>query len=280
MKVLILVSSLLLVSVLVSGQAANDAKTINPANCGTKSVAKEDNDNVDPFKIVGGTASANGAWPWQVAMYYNNGFTCGGSVLNSEWIITAAHCIYGRNYATFFSFDIGVTDRSKPNVDSVLKRKVSKIVLHPQYNDRTSTNDIALMKLASPLTYSQNVVAACIPSTPATPGATVYVTGWGTTSAGGAVQTQLREVTQTLGSDAKCVAEWRFTAASQICAGLVNGGKDTCQGDSGGPLVAQRNGKWQLEGLTSYGYQKCGDGGVYTRVSFYDSWIRQIVANN
>ena len=79
-------------------------------------------------------------------MKYNNGFTCGGSVLNSQWIITAAHCVYGRTTPTFYSFDIGLHDRSLPESWAVT-RKVTKVIMHPSYTPTYWRNDIALMKL-------------------------------------------------------------------------------------------------------------------------------------
>ncbi len=59
---------------------------------------------------------------------------------------SAAHCVFGRANPAFYSFDIGVHDRLAPE-SWYLTRKVSRIIIHPSYNDRTVANDIALMKL-------------------------------------------------------------------------------------------------------------------------------------
>ncbi|RNA21372.1 Serine ase stubble [Brachionus plicatilis] len=64
-----------------------------------------------------------------------------------------------------------------------------------------------------------------------------------------------------------------------ICAGEDGQGKDTCQGDSGGPLVVKSQDRWQLAGLTSWGYG-CGDDGVYTRTSHYYDWIKEVIRSN
>lgn len=68
----------------VYGQAANDAKNINPTACGKR--LSEGN------RIVGGVKSDKGDWGWQIGLYYRGGFICGGSLINSQWIVTAAHC--------------------------------------------------------------------------------------------------------------------------------------------------------------------------------------------
>ena len=122
-------------------QNAGDTTSINPANCGQRPITAQ-----DPFKVVGGVQAVKGDWGWQVAMKYNNGFTCGGSVLNSQWIITAAHCVYGRTNPIYYSFDIGIHDRSVPESWAVT-RKVTKVIMHPSYSPTYWRNDIALMKL-------------------------------------------------------------------------------------------------------------------------------------
>jgi len=83
MKVIIFLA-VLVASAYVNAQSAGDITSINAPNCGTRPIAGSN----DPFKVVGGTQAIAGDWGWQVAMKYNNGFTCGGSVLNSQWIIT------------------------------------------------------------------------------------------------------------------------------------------------------------------------------------------------
>ena len=83
----------------------------------------------DPAKIVGGVESKKGDWGWQVDINYNGGFTCGGSLINSEWIVTAAHCVFTRTTPSLYSVDIGLHDRLAPEVVAV-NRRVSTIVIH------------------------------------------------------------------------------------------------------------------------------------------------------
>ena len=259
-------------------QGVGDATNINPSNCGSRPVYLAYD---DPTKIVGGTTARIGDWGWQVAMNYNGGFTCGGSVLNSQWIVTAAHCVYGRTTASLYSFDIGIHDRLAPEAWAV-NRKVSKIIIHPSYTQTNSRNDIALMKLSAPITYSNYIIPVCIPTESASmAGKTAIATGWGTTRSGGTVSRYLLQVSLPWLTDARCAQKYPTVDVSNaICAGETGGNKDTCQGDSGGPLVVQNpDGKWYLGGITSWGYG-CGDGGVYTRTSLYNPWIKLMVAAN
>jgi enterokinase len=267
--------------VLIAGvfaQGPGDVTNINPTNCGQRPITAK-----DPFKVVGGTQAVKGDWGWQVAMKYNNGFTCGGSVLNSQWIITAAHCVYGRTNPVYYSFDVGIHDRSVPESWAVT-RKVTKVIMHPSYSPTYWRNDIALMKLDTPITYSNYIVPACIPSSSASfPGKQSIATGWGTTSSGGSVSRYLMQVQMPFLTDARCKQKYaQADIATMVCAGETGQNKDTCQGDSGGPLVVQDSldsSVWMLTGLTSWGYG-CGDGGVYTRVSTYFQWIQDIIKAN
>ena len=105
-------------------------------------------------------------------------------------------------------------------------------------------------------------------------GETSYASGWGTLFAGGSVPNELYAVEMPIVSkeNSAYASVSTYNNDLMIIAGKPGEGKDTCQGDSGGPLVAKKNDK--LIGLTSWGYG-CGNGGVYTRVSKYNDWIKQ-----
>lgn len=104
--------------------------------------------NTDPIRqIVGGNRANPKDWGWQVVMYINDKtFICGGSILNSLWIITAAHCLDDNLGPEKYSFDIGLHDIE--DIEPwVVSRFARKIIVHPDYNIETVDNDIALMKL-------------------------------------------------------------------------------------------------------------------------------------
>merc|ERR1719223_1746368 len=209
-------------------------------------------------KIVGGSIARSGDWGWQVAFKIFGSLACGGSIININWIVTAAHCIVYGNTASYYSVELGINNRDAPDTWS-LSRKIKKVIVHESYSDTQLINDIALVKMEYSVqfdTSNYKITPVCIPD-----GSEDYanrdgwVTGYGTLYSGGSVSKRLR----------------------QVCAGVSGLGRDTCQGDSGGPLVvkSRTDGRWHLVGLTSYGPNPCGEGGVYTRLSGFQNWIVQ-----
>ena len=127
----------------VHGQSSGDTTSINPSNCGRRPLVPS---SQDPLKIVGGTEAIKGDYGWQSSLMYLSGFSCGGSLINSQWIVTAAHCVHSQPNPTYWSFQIGHHDRYFPESWS-FARKVSKVIIHPGYSETWWRNDIALLKL-------------------------------------------------------------------------------------------------------------------------------------
>ena len=223
-------------------------------------------------RIVGGQA-ATAPIPWQVSLRQcNQGFchSCGGTVLDAKTILTAAHC-----KVTVGSWFImaGETNRNKgTNI------KVSKVI-NGAWVEMTNDNDIAILKLETPLTLGGNIQAACLPSAtfnPAT-GATCHVSGWGTMKFGASsLPEMLQWVSVPVYDQAKCKTAYSDLTANMICAGFEKGGKDSCQGDSGGPMVCMENNKPVITGVVSFGdgCAKAKYPGVYARVTKYLTWIK------
>ncbi len=103
-------------------------------------------------KIVGGSIAKVGDWGWQVAFNIFGSLSCGGSLINENWVVTAAHCIVYGPTASYYDVAIGVNNRNKPDTWSIT-RKASKIIVHEKYSDRTLFNDIALLKMSVSNSY-------------------------------------------------------------------------------------------------------------------------------
>ncbi|CAF1477615.1 unnamed protein product, partial [Rotaria magnacalcarata] len=200
----------------------------------------------------------------------------------SSWILTAAHCVSGVS-ASQVTIYAGSNTRF-----SGQSRVATSITVHPSYVSSTKVNDIALIQLGTPLTMSSSSVSAiCIPAVSSTtltagewPSSGLYVVavGWGTLQEGGSSSATLQQVTvQTVDYQASTCSPLLYNRQLQFCAGVSGGGKDTCQGDSGGPLMMfTTSNQWVLVGLTSYGIgcARAAYPGVYTRVAYYQDWIR------
>ncbi|CAF1226006.1 unnamed protein product [Adineta steineri] len=240
-------------------------------------------------RIVGGETAETNNWGWAVSISIGTATgtaLCGGSILSSTWIVTAAHCMSGVA-ASKVTIYAGSSARFAGQ-----SRVASTITVHPSYNSGTKANDIALIQLGTPLTMSTAVKPVCIPSVSSAtlaagewPPANLYVVavGWGTLTEGGSLPLYLQQVTlQTIAYTASTCSNVLNDPQKQLCAGVPGGGKDTCQGDSGGPLTMfTTSNQWELVGLTSYGYG-CAEAqamGVYTRVAYYQSWINQTTSN-
>ncbi|XP_047383808.1 chymotrypsin-like elastase family member 2A [Sciurus carolinensis] len=237
-------------------------------------------------RVVGGEEATPNSWPWQVSLQYSSSgqwrHTCGGSLVANNWVLTAAHCISSsRTYRVL----LGRHSLSTEEPGS-LAVKVSKAVIHEDWNSNklSNGNDIALLKLASSVSLTDQIQLACLP-----PAGTIlannypcYVTGWGRLQTNGALPDVLQQGLLRVVDYATCSSSswWGSSVkTNMVCAG-GDGVISSCNGDSGGPLNCQAaDGRWQVHGVVSFGsslgcnyYRKPS---VFTRVSNYIDWIQK-----
>ncbi|XP_076019527.1 chymotrypsin-like elastase family member 2A [Genypterus blacodes] len=240
-------------------------------------------------RVVGGEDVKPNSWPWQISLQYNREgewrHTCGGTLISQEWVLTAAHCISsGRQYRVALG-----KHNLKETEEGAVFMNTATIVVHEKWNPFFIRNDIALIKLETPVTFSEAVMAACLPAAGvALPhNEPCYVTGWGRIYTGGPIADILQQALLPVVDHATCSKpDWwgSQVTTNMVCAGgdgVVSG----CNGDSGGPLNCQSaDGAWEVHGVVSFGSGlSCNfpkKPTVFTGVSAYRDWIdANMVAN-
>lgn len=231
-------------------------------------------------RIVGGAIVTPHTHPYQAGLLITFGGgtgLCGGSVISTRTVLTAAHCPIGSSSTqvitgahTLTALEANQQRRTVPS---------SGYRLHAQYNPSNLNNDIAILILPSVLSFNQFVTAiALAPTTAGTfAGETATVSGWGRISDGSsATSAQLRSVAQPVITNAVCAATFGgIIIPSTICISTA-GGRGTCNGDSGGPLTVPSGGARLQIGVVSFGAAAGCERGFpagFARVSSFRTWI-------
>ncbi|XP_061432780.1 enteropeptidase isoform X1 [Lethenteron reissneri] len=233
-------------------------------------------------RIVGGGDAEAGAWPWAAALYHQERFLCGAALLSARWLVTAAHCVIGKDWDPgTWTVYLGVRDRLQAASPPVVRASIAEIHIHSGYNQATKRHDVAVLRLSEPIAFTGHVQPVCLtePAWEFPAGSRCWVVGWGSTFEGGSPAAVLQEAAVPLLSNEHCrpLLQDRYNiSADMVCAGYEEeGGVDHCHGDSGGPLSCERDGRWFLEGVVSFGVG-CGNPrrpGVYARISTHAAWL-------
>ena len=254
-------------------------------------------------QIIGGTEADPGEYPWQVALVDGSstnlylGQFCGGSLIDPEWVLTAAHCITESNGSvslpSYVDIVAGIWNLESPD-PGYQRRNVTQIIRHPSYNANTFDSDVALLKLETPVTIggSGSTKTAVIPLVPSSigslAGSYTWISGWGYTESS-VYPTQLREVQLPIMPASTCnnYRHWGGQiTGNMLCAGYDPGGaQSACYGDSGGPAVVWNSstGQWNLAGVVSFGPLGCAvpyAPSVFARVSQFGSWVNNYIIDS
>ncbi|WP_328878678.1 S1 family serine peptidase [Streptomyces sp. NBC_00299] len=231
--------------------------------------------------VVGGFPVDVSDSPWTVALSSRDRFGgtragqfCVGVAVGRTTVLTAAHCLSEEvmgappRQVRDFTVITGRTDLMSGRGQEI---RVRDSWVNPAYDDVSNAGDFAVLSLAQPLPASSVIRMARVGDPAYVPGTPALVYGWGDVTGAGDYPRSLRAARVHVLPDTLCKQAYpgggdgRYQAASMVCAGEREGGRDACQGDSGGPLVAQG----KLIGLVSWGTGcgRAGSPGVYTRVS-------------
>ncbi|XP_026735122.1 trypsin-like [Trichoplusia ni] len=263
--------------------------------CGTRSV---DFNPRRMGKIVGGTETPYGAFPWQVEIQMLDvdkltfEHHCGGAVIAERLVLSAAHC-FDKQPLQLDHIRLVVGEHRLKFQDKHEHRFLAeKVIRHPDFRKNgPHSNDIAIILVSrsgNGVQFNSHVRPICLPEDGVPPGKWCAVSGWGFQAENTenfapvlrAAQVPVMDLTtcrksHVLGGRQQAILD------SMICAGVLSGGVDACRGDSGGPLACRGGARWALHGLVSWGAgcARRARPGVYTRVAYYTRWVTDTAAS-
>lgn len=246
-------------------------------------------------RISGGDRTKYGEYPWTIALLVRRAaekyqYSASGSLIHPSLVMAAAHNVAGRPLSELIArggeWDIKSSIETYPHED----RQVIRMIIHPQFDNRTLANDIALLLLDRPFAMGKNLNTICLPPANVFTAAGIrcVATGWGRNKLGqgGRHQNVMRRVELPIVSHWDCQRQLRSTRLGKhyrlqrgfLCAGGELG-SDTCRGDGGAPLIcrvpsATANARFYQAGIVAGGVG-CGQRipGVYVNVAWYSNWI-------
>ncbi|XP_053667565.1 polyserase-2-like [Anopheles marshallii] len=245
--------------------------------------------------IVNGTEAKDGYWPWHVAIFHNKGlsfdYACGGTILDQNTVLTAAHCVMTSNGLIARRRLVVQVGRHRISLASkrVQEHEAFELIVHPEYNVNRIQHDIALIMLATDITYTDYIQPICLWNRG--DDLNLIVGSWGTVIGFGRDETDetsdtLREASIPVVNHITCIESNRETFAFQLtsnmfCAGNRDG-VSACNGDSGGGLFFNYNDVWFVRGVVSFTKPRqntlfCDtkEYTAFTDVAKYLSWIGQ-----
>lgn len=227
-------------------------------------------------RIVAGHEAPKFAYPWLVNLQLFTWQVCGGTLINSNTVLTAAHCMIGEKEDwTVYAHRHNLTDTTEN--ENGKEYKVLDRFMHPKYIDSPTGYDISVWKIDAPLAGNYTQIEFDTEGLDLKVNTLLKVAGWGTIAKKGAVSPILLETKLPVFDFQKCKDIYKQLDQSEFCAGYIDGSTDTCQGDSGGPIFTTKDKVPKLVGIISRGEgcAKVGYPGVYTSLQKVRDFVDQ-----
>ncbi|XP_068612363.1 coagulation factor VIIi [Brachionichthys hirsutus] len=248
----------------------------------------------DQTRLVGASHCPKGECPWQVLVQLHGQSHCGGVLIDPDWVVTAAHCVSGKQAAELTV----VAGEHNLDVEEGTEQRmpVSMVITHEHYVPETGDSDVGLLRLRRPITLTRHAIPVCLPTQDLArrellPVRFHAVSGWGGRTSGGNEAPDARQTAQAspvlrrfsvpIHHNLLCsqVSRFNFTE-NMLCAGYLEGQQESCRGDDGSPLVTEYGSTHFLTGVAGWG-KGCpqpGYYGVYNFMGNFVHWVKSAMA--
>ncbi|XP_053671757.1 transmembrane protease serine 9-like [Anopheles nili] len=266
------------------------AQTIALLECGERKIKTV-------YLVQHGTETKEGFWPWHTAIYHREGaeynYVCGGSIIDHNTILTAAHCLYGSRglmKVDQLSVQLGRNQLSEASAHSQ-EHVAAQLIPHPGFSPNSVVDDIALIKLATDITMTKYIQPVCLwnmeENIDLIVGKNGTVVGFGLTEHD-RVSDYLRQAAIAVVDSWTCIASDRQVYGASLTGDMYCGGGrpgvSACNGDSGGGMFFELSDIWYVRGIVSFMPLRENVGlcdgtkyTVFTDVAKYSSWIKHFV---
>ncbi|XP_075455008.1 acrosin-like [Ascaphus truei] len=265
------------------------SQTYDPSTCGNRPLVEDERGS----PVEGEVDASPGNWPWlvsiQYAMDHRYEHLCEGSILNNQWVLTAAHCFRNQEKnISLWRVVCGANQLSEFGPETQVRR-IKKLIVHENFDPEIQRYDIALINIVEPIAFNDYTQPACLPgeTSEVSNMTNCYIGGWGDIEEESDEPSDiLQEVHVDLIPLELCNSSDLYDGDihfDHLCAGYERGVNDSCQGDSGGPLMCKGSTAkvFSVVGISSWGSgcAQLQSPGVYTSTQYFLEWIIQTLTD-